>query len=175
MAEKKKADSKPADATVKKPQLKRSKKTLLLIGLWVTVLVVVGVISFAASRNNALASNKIAEQALEALEHDDDQTVYGLGSKDFKKVSDQTKVKAVVNQWSKVIAQATDGTPELMSKQLEVKDNKELTTLVYKYDVQPGKSNIEQKELFVRVVLEKNGPNYQLYTFNIDTKKKDSK
>ena len=145
------------------------------ITLWIVLLVIVGVISFTASRNNALAANRTAEKALMALKNNDDTTIYNLGSDDFKKSSDKQKVKDVVNQWSKVIVQATDGKPELVSKRETQKDNKRLTTLEYKYKIKPGKSKIDQKELYVQTVLENAGNAYKLYTFGIDTKRPDSK
>lgn len=165
------SDTKP-QKTKLKPNIK-ARKTVIWIAIWVAVLLVVGLISFTISRNSALAANKKAEAALSALKANDDTAFYNLGSTNFKKASDQKKVKAVVNEWSKVISQATNGQPELVSKQTSTtKDGKNLTTLVYKYQVQPGKSKINQKELFVQVVVEQTDDGYKLATFNIDTQKK---
>lgn len=160
-----------AQKTKLKPDMK-SRKTFVIVAIWIIALLIVGMLSFTISKNNALAANKQAEAALNSLKENDATSFYNMGSENFKKVSDQKKVKAVVNEWSKVISQATNGQPELVSKQTAVtKEGKKLTTLVYKYQVKPGKSKINQKELFVQIVVEQTSEGYKLYTFNIDTKK----
>ncbi len=152
-------------------KLKRRKpsKNVILAVFWVIILIIVGFGSFTLARNSALAANRPAEKALAALKANDPDGLYNLGTDEFKKTSDKTKVKAVVTEWTKVINQATDGKPQIVSKQTAIKDGKELTTLDYKYQVQPGKSKINQKELFVRIVTQKVDNTYKLYTINIDT------
>lgn len=149
---------------------RRVNKTVLVIAFWCSVLIIVGYLSFTASRNNALAPNRSAEKALESLKANDDAALYNLGSEEFKKASSQDKVKGVTNEWSKVINQATEGDPELVSKQQTTEDGKSVTTLLYRYKVKPGKSKIDQEYLYVQVGMEQNGPSYQLRTFNIDVK-----
>lgn len=169
----------PKDKPVKTKLARRkvSKKTIGVI-VWVIILITVGAISFTVSRNNALAENRVAEKSLNALKANDDTTLYNLGSQDFKKATDQKKVKSVVNDWHKVISQATEGDPELVSKQQSTKDNKQLTTLIYKYKIKPGKSKINQEHLYIRVVTTQEDSQHKLYTFTVDIKpaeKKDEK
>ena len=165
----------PAGDPTKQPKSSRfavfkAHKGALLLIFWVAVLLLVGFISFNTARSNALAANKTAEKALTALKASDANGIYQLGTNEFKNASDQTKVKAVIAEWNKVIVQTTDGKPTLVSKQESTKDGKSLTTLLYKYTVKPGKSKINQKELYVQAVTQKVGTEYKLSTFTIDFK-----
>lgn len=150
----------------------KSRRTLLFVLFWIAALLIVGIMSFTVSRNNALAANKKAEAALDALKANDDTRLYNLGTEELKKSNDTSKVKTLVNEWTKVISQATNGTPELVSKQATVtKDGKKLTTLVYKYQVQPGKSKINQKELFVKIETIETNEGLKISAFNMDVQK----
>lgn len=149
-----------------KPQ---TKKRVFAVISWVLVLLLVGFISFTFSRNKALGANRVSEKALSALKANNGPVIYKLGTKEFQKASELKKVQAFATEWSKVITQATDGKPTLVSKTESVKNKKPLTTLVYTYQVKPGKSKINQKELYSTVVVEKVQDVYKLYTFNIDT------
>lgn len=170
------ADVKPLqqpDKRVKTPKTKLarrkpSKKTVLIV-LWLVLLLVVGLISFTVSRNNTLAAERFAEKSLVALKNNDDTTVYNLGSESFKKASDKQKVKVVVNQWSKIVNEATEGKPERVSKSESTEDKKQLTNLLYRYKVKQGKSKINQKDLYVKVVLDHTNGQYKLHTFSFDT------
>lgn len=161
-------EQKPEEAT--KPH--RTKKSLVKVLLFVAVLALVGFASYTAARNKALAPNRPAEKALAALKANDSNAVYDLGSDDFKKASDRQKVKAVVEQWSNIVSQATEGEPVLVSKTSTTEGDKQLTNLTYKYRIKEGKSKINQKELFVLVKTQKVGNDYKLYTFSIDANSK---
>lgn len=166
-----------SDATVdeSKPRTQKINKTVVLIILWIIALIVVGIISFIVSRNNTLAPNHAAETALEAIKQNDDEKVYQLGSDSFKKTSSKEQVKTVVNEWSPVLSKAVTGEPQVVSKVQSTKDSKQFTTLVYKYDVQPGKSRINQKEFYVRVILENTDSGFKVSAYNFDVQKKDTK
>jgi len=154
----------------KKKVYRSSRTTALLIIGWLAVLVLVGFIAFTVSRNSALAPNKVAEKALVDLKTNDSKALYQLGSPDFKKGSSEQKVQGVVADWTKVINQATDAKPTLISKQDFIQANKQLTHLTYRYGVKPGKSKIGQKDLYVNITLEHTNGQYLLYTFALDTK-----
>ena len=161
--------TKISSKSVVKPKL--SKKSLFKFLLWLVLFTVVGFTSYTIARNKAMAANKPAEKALVALKDNKPVAVYELGTDEFKKFSTLVQVKAVVEQWSKIVNQTTEGKPELVSKKESTKDKKQLTTLLYKYQIKPGKSKINQKELFVAVVVQKVDKEYKLYTFNIDSQK----
>lgn len=168
----------PKTSDIKPPKTKlkankKLRKNVVIALAWIIALFAVGVISFSVSRNNALAADKKAETALDALKANDDTRLYNLGTEELKKASDKTKVKTVVNEWHTVITQATNGDPELVSKQTTTtKDGNELVALIYKYQVQPGKSKINQKELFVKIDVIKTSEGYKINAFNIDVQKK---
>lgn len=174
MAEKQRTELETTKPTLLKNSV-RPNKTVLLIVLWVAVLFIIGFVSFTVSRNNALAPNRAAEDALAAIKNNDDKKIYELGTESFKKTSTKERVKTVVNEWSPVLSKATKGEPQVVSKQQSTKDNEQSVTLVYKYDIQPGKSKINQKEFYVRVILENTSNGYKVSAYNFDVQKKDSK
>ena len=172
MAEIKKKDFN-AKGSVKPNKYRGRHKTVILVIIWAAALLLIGYFSFTVSRNNALSANRIAESALSAIYQNDAKKVYELGSDDFKKVSSRDQVKKVVEEWNPVLAKATDGEPELVSKIESTKDSKRLTTLIYKYDVRPGKSKINQKEFYVRVIIAESDNGPKISVINFDVKKKD--